>query len=457
MAGRPPRRGLLSAAVEAPDSHPFVRQPNRTLVRLTVPVLISLIAEPLTGLADTAFVARLGSTPLAALGVGTVLLSSVFWVFNFLGIGTQTEVAHALATPGDERGRDATGLALALATAIGVGLALLGWPFLEGAARFMSTDAGIQRGAVVYLQIRLLAAPAVLLMVAAFGALRGLQDMRTPLWIAVATNLLNLVLDPLLIFGLGPLPALGIAGAAWATVIAQWLGAAAAIRAVRSRPGLPAHIHWRDARNLLATGRDLFFRTGLLLGFILLASRAANHIGVEAGAAHQAVRQVWVFTALFLDAYAASAQSLVGYFLGAERRDLARRVSALATLWSVGTGAALTLGMLIGEGAAALLLVPESARPVFGAAWLVAALAQPLNGVSFATDGILWGARDYRYMRNAMFAATGFGSLLLFRLDLSAPGALANIWIVASIWIAVRSIFGVIRIWPGLGRTPLRA
>ena len=99
---------------EATGDHSFVRHPHRTLVRLTVPVLISLIAEPLTGLADTAFVARLGATPLAALGVGTVLLSSVFWVFNFLGIGTQTEVAHALGNPGDTRARDANGLALAL-------------------------------------------------------------------------------------------------------------------------------------------------------------------------------------------------------------------------------------------------------------------------------------------------------------------------------------------------------
>ena len=90
---------------EATGDHSFVRHPHRTLVRLTVPVLISLIAEPLTGLADTAFVARLGATPLAALGVGTVLLSSVFWVFNFLGIGTQTEVAHALGNPGDTRAR----------------------------------------------------------------------------------------------------------------------------------------------------------------------------------------------------------------------------------------------------------------------------------------------------------------------------------------------------------------
>jgi MATE family multidrug resistance protein len=425
-------------------------------VRLSVPVLFSLIAEPLTGLADTAFVARLGAAPLAALGVGTVLLSSVFWIFNFLGIGTQTEVAHALGTPGDGRGRDVTGLALALAVAIGAGLALLGWPCLGPAARFMSSDEAVWRGAVVYLQIRLLSAPAVLLCVAAFGALRGLQDMRTPLWIALATNALNVVLDPLLIFGMGPVPALGIAGAAWATVIAQWLGAFAAFAAVRRRPGLPSRIHWRDARGLLVVGRDLFVRTGLLLTFIVFATRAATHIGVEAGAAHQAIRQVWIFTALALDAYAATAQSLVGYFLGAGRLALARRAASVASLWALGTGAGLALAMAAGEGVVALLLVPESARPIFGAAWIASALAQPLNALSFATDGILWGARDYRYLRNAMIAATGLGSALLFALDLGATGALAQIWVVTAVWIALRTAFGIGRIWPGIGHSPLR-
>jgi len=454
---RSQRRGLLSSEFESPDRHPFVRHPHQTVVRLSVPVLISLIAEPLTGLADTAFVARLGAAPLAALGVGTVLLSSVFWIFNFLGIGTQTEVAHALGTSGDGHGRDVTGLALALAIAIGAGLALLGWPCLGPAARFMSSDEAVQQGAVVYLQIRLLSAPAVLVSVAAFGSLRGLQDMRTPLWIALAINALNVLLDPLLIFGLGPLPALGIAGAAWATVIAQWLGAFAAFAAVRRRPGLPSRIHWRDMRGLLVVGRDLFFRTGLLLTFILLATRAATHIGVDAGAAHQAVRQVWIFTALVLDAYAATAQSLVGYFLGAARLELARRASRVASLWALGTGAGLALVMVAGEDAVALLLVPESARQVFGAAWIAAALAQPLNALSFATDGILWGARDYRYLRNAMFAATGIGIALLFALDLGAPGALARIWVITAVWIALRTAFGIGRIWPGIGRSPLQA
>ena len=423
---------------------------------LSVPVMISLIAEPLTGLADTAFIARLGATPLAALGVGTVVLSSVFWIFNFLGIGTQTEVAHGLADPQDTRGRDTTGLALALAGAIGVALAVLGWPCLDLAARFMSDDPDIQRGAVTYLEIRLLAAPAVLVTVAAFGSLRGLQDMRTPLRIAVGTNAFNVLLDPLLIFGAGPVPAMGIAGAAWATAGAQWLGAGVAFAAVRSRPGLPPRIHWSDARKLLAVGRDLFVRTGLLLTFILLATRAATRIGVESGAAHQAIRQVWVFTALVLDAYAATAQSLIGYFLGGARIALARRVAWIASLWAVGTGAALAAFMVLGENAVARLLVPESARRVFASAWLVAALAQPLNALSFATDGILWGARDYRYLRNAMFTATGIGAALLFMQDLDVVGALSQIWLITAGWIAVRTGFGIARIWPGIGSSPLR-
>jgi len=426
------------------------------VLRLSVPVMISLVAEPLTGLVDTAFIARLGAAPLAALGVGTVLLSSVFWVFNFLGIGTQTEVAHGLGESRADHARDAAGLALAMALAIGLLLIAAGWPFLAVAARFMSDDAPVQEASIVYLRLRLLAAPAVLLMLAGFGALRGLQDMRTPLFIAVGTNVVNLVLDPLLIFGLGPFPALGIAGAAWATVIAHWAGAAAAVAAVRRRPGLPRRVHWADARNLLRVGRDLFLRTGLLLLFILISTRAATHAGVDAGAANQAIRQVWLFTGFLLDAYAAAAQSLIGYFLGAARPALARRVAAASIGWAVATGGVMAMAMVVGDAFVAQWLVPASAHDVFATAWLVAALAQPLNAVAFATDGVLWGARDYRYLRNGMFTATAIGCGLLTQVDLEAAGALDAIWWITLVWIVVRAVFGVVRVWPGIGKSPFR-
>jgi MATE family multidrug resistance protein len=445
---------VTSLPANQPERHAFVRRPHRTFVVLFVPVLASLLAEPLTGLVDTVFVARLGSAPLAALGIAATLLSSLFWVFNFLAIGTQTEVARALGAGSAQRARDTASLALALGALVGAGVALAAWPWLEALAAAMSPDAPVQAATAGYLAVRLLGAPAVLLTLAGFGALRGLQDMRSPLWIAGGANAVNVALDPLLIFGAGPVPALGVVGAAWASTAGQWLGALWVVSAVRRRLGLSARIPWGDTPALLRVGRDLFARTALLTLFLLLATRAATRLGAEAGAAHQAVRQVWLLSAFLLDAYAATAQSLVAWFLGAQRPDLARRVAAVSCTWGLGTGVLLAAAMGLAETAAAALLVPPAAQALFPGAWHALAWSQPLNALSFVTDGIHWGTRDYRYLRNAMLASSATGLALLAAL--TGPGTtLERVWWITAAWIAVRCAFGVLRIWPGPGASPL--
>ena len=440
----------------SPSAHPFERTPHRTLIGLSLPVLLSLTAEPLTGLVDTAFVARLGAEALAALGVGTMVLSSIFWIFNFLGIGTQTEVGQALGRQTPERAAQMTGLALVLATGFGVLAIVLGWPLTSPMAVGMGASGAMLDGAVTYIRIRWFGAPAVLVTLVAFGALRGVQDMKTPLWIAVAVNALNILLDAILIFGYGPFPALGIAGAAWASVVSQWLGAGWALWAVYRRLGKPGALPLREMVKLLVVGGDLFVRTGFLTLFLILTTRAATRIGVEAGAAHQAIRQVWVFTALFLDAFAITAQSLVAYFMGAQDLKHARQVARVACQWSLGAGVALGVVMWIGKDAVAALLVPPEAWVVFGPAWLVAALVQPINALPFATDGIHWGTGDFRYLRNVVVLATIIGAIGIYLVDETAPQALTWVWIVTAVWIAVRALFGVLRIWPGIGNGPLR-
>ncbi len=440
---------------EDPDAHPFVAAPHRTLVALAFPVLVSLLAEPITGLVDTFFLARLGAPLLAGLGVATALLSGVFWVFNFLGIGTQTEVARASGAGSLDQGRRAATLAVALAALLGVLLAASSLAVLEPVARWMGARGDSFDAAVLYLEVRLIGAPAVLVMLAGFGALRGLQDMQTPLRIALVTNLINVVLDPILIFGLGPLPALGIGGAAAASVATQWIGAAWAVLAVRARLGLDWRLEPRRVLALLVVGRDLVIRTALLLAFQVLATRFANLAGVESGAAHQAVRQFWLLSALALDAWAAAAQSLVGFFRGAARIPLARRVAAVACQWSLASGFALAFVMLGCAGLVAQGFVPPEARAVFPAAWTAGALAQPVNALAFATDGIHWGTGDYRYLRNGMLAATGLGAAALWAVDLHAADALAQVWYVTALWISMRAAFGVVRIWPAPGRSPL--
>ena len=438
------------------DQHAFARRPHRTLLALSFPVLVSLIAEPLTGLADAAFIARLGTIPLAGLGIGTAVLSSIFWAFNFLGIGTQTAVAHAEGTGTRPRGRDAAGLAMALGGAIGCALALIGFVTLDIALVFMSDDAEIQSAADIYLAIRLLGGPAILITMAAFGALRGLQDMRTPLAIALAQNALNIALDAVLIFGFGPIPAFGIAGAAWASVVSQWLGALWAIDAVRRGLGLPRRIHWHGARNLLLVGRDLFFRTGSLILFIVLTTRAATLLGADEGAAHHVIRQFWILSALLLDAFGAAAQSLIGFFLGAGQIGYARRAATIACIWGAGTGVALTVVMLITSSSVAAAFLPPEVHAMFGVAWVAFALAQPANALAFVTDGIHWGTSDYRFLRNAMIASTGAGLIALYGIDPTGPNALTVIWVITAGWIAIRTVFGMARIWPGFGASPLK-
>ena len=435
----------------------FFHAPHRNFLSLVIPVLFSLIAEPLTGLVDTAFIARLGSASLAALGVGAMALSSVFWIFNFLAIGTQTEVSQAHGRGEHREIRRKSGLAIVLSLCFGILLAAVGWLLAGPAASLMGSADEVHEGAVIYLQLRFLGAPAILVTITTFGVLRGLQDMRTPLWVAVAINVLNIILDSILIFGVGPVPALGIAGAAVASTVSQWLGALWSGYAVLARLGLPDRLLIQDAKNLLRVGGDLIVRTGLLTLFLLLATRSATRIGPDAGAAHQAIRQVWVFANLFLDATAITAQSLIGFYFGSGRIREARRVAALVCLWSVGAGCVMAFFMLVGHRVAAIAFVPASALVLFTPAWIVAALAQPVSALSFITDGIHWGTGDYRYLRNVVALATSCGMLGLILLDESRPGALNWIWIITAAWIVIRAFFGMIRIWPGIGNSPLAA
>lgn len=441
-----------------PDNpHPFTLKPHRTFVGLSAPLLVSLVAEPLTGLADTAFVARLDAVALAGLGVGAALLSSIFWMFNFLGIGTQTEVARSEGSGDIEHARVANVQALGLSVLMGAGIGGLVWLVVDPLVLLMGADGEIAAEARDYITVRLLGAPAILLTVASFGTLRGLQDMRSPMWIASGLNVLNIALDPIFIFGWGPVPAMGVAGAAAASVISQWLGAAAAVMVAIIRIGIPARAHLSQLGKLLKIGEELFIRTAALNFFLLLTTRAATEIGADAGAAHQAIRQVWAFTALFLDAFAIAGQSLVAYFLGADDLRQSRRVATVVCQWSLGCGVVLTIVMLSSTGPVTRALIPASSYEVFLVPWIISAFSQPVSALSFGTDGVHWGTGDFRYLRNAVLVATLVGVIGLLWVDETNRAALAHIWIVTAVWNSIRATFGIIRIWPGVGAAPLAA
>ena len=436
-------------------THPFEQAPRRTLFRLSIPVLFSLVAEPLTGLVDTAFVARLGAVELAALGVGTMALSSIFWIFNFLGVATQTDVAKAEGRGDGSLTGAICGMAMGISLLLGLGSALLLWPFASVVTGVLGASGDIQTAADSYTIIRLIGSPAILVTIAGFGALRGVQRMQIPLWIAVGVNLLNIVLDALLIFGFGPVPAFGIEGAAAATAAAQWVGAITTWIVVRRTLG--AHLAWdgERVRHLFRVGWDLFLRTGALTLFLIVGTREATRLGAESGAAHQAIRQFWLFTALFLDSFAIAGQSLVAFFAGKDRVPTARRVARTILEFCFGFGVVLMIVMWVGEGLFARLLVPDEALFVFGSAWWLALLFQPLNALAFGTDGIHWGTGDFAFLRNATVVATLVGVALLYLFAAMGQLSLSTIWAVTGAWIGIRVLFGVGRVWPGTSKAPL--
>jgi len=438
------------------SSHPFTSHPHRTLIGLSIPVLISLTAEPITALVDTAFISSLGVIPLAALGVGTTALSSLFWMFNFLGVSTQTEIAQALGK-GEPQGAGKTfSLATLLAAVFGLLLIMVFYPAANWLAGILGASGDVQSNAVSYMQIRLFGAPAVLLTLVAFGALRGQQDMRTPLWIAMGVNGLNILLDWLFIFGNGPFPVMGVAGSALASTISQWLGALVVIYLTTRKIGFSLKIEIHEATRLLQVGGDLFIRTGIINLFLAYTTRVANGLGVDSGAAHQVIRQMWVFTALTLDAFAATVQSLVGYFIGQNSLSDAKHVVRVALVWSTGTGIVLGALMWVGRNLVIGWLVPAASATVFLASWSVSAISQPFNSLAFLTDGVHWGTGDYRFLRNATVISSAAVILGTWFLENNQGASLVWVWVLIGIWITLRGGFGLLRIWPGIGKSPFR-
>lgn len=432
----------------------FIRKPYQTFFVLAFPVLFSLIAEPLTGLVDTAFIARLGAEELAALGVGTTALSSFFWVFGFLGIGAQTEISQALGGKDYKKAKATASLVLLLSAVVGTVILIAGIGFTKPIAALMGAEGSVLKLSSQYMAFRFLGAPAILISFAEFGILRGMMDMKSPLWLAIGINALNILLDALLIFGLGPIPALGVAGAALASSISQWLGALVGLWIIYKKLGFTRQVALKTAKRLMTIGGNMFIRTGLLTFFLILTTRNATKIGPEAGAAHQAVRQTWLLAALWLDAFAVAAQSLVAFYMGSGKRKLAKRAAFYSCLLSFYSGLILALMMWFGESLFAYLLVPTAAAGLFSTIWLVSCLSQPINALAFASDGIHWGTSDFAYLRNAMILASLTGGFLLIRVDLQAPEALFNVWLIIAVWCAIRAVLGILRIWPGLGKSP---
>jgi putative MATE family efflux protein len=325
-----------------------------------VPAFGALVAEPLFLLADSAIVGRLGTVPLAGLGVAGALLATAIGIFVFLAYGTTAAVARRVGA-GDLRGAITDGVdGMWLAALLGLVVAGAGGVLAVPLVAAFGPSVGVAEQAVTYLRWSLPGLPAMLVVLAATGILRGLQDTRTPLVVAAAGAAANVVLSVALVHGAG----LGIAGSAIGTVLAQ-VGMAAAFLVVVVRAARRTGASLRpEARGVLRVGRTgvpLLARTLTLRAALLVTTYVAVAQGDAPLAAHQVATVVWGLLALALDAVAIAGQALTGRALGAGDAAGARALTRRMLAWGTGTGAGFGVLLLAGRGLLAPLFSPEPA------------------------------------------------------------------------------------------------
>jgi putative MATE family efflux protein len=374
------------------------RAVDRDILRLAVPALGALVAEPLFLLTDTALIGHLGAAPLAGLGIAGTILQTIVGLLVFLAYATTPTVARRLGA-GDRPGAIRAGIdGLWLALGLGVLLVAVGIPLAGATVDLFGPEPAVAEAATVYLTISLWGLPGMLLVIAATGLLRGLQDTRTPLIVAIAGFGVNAALNAVLIYGLG----LGVAGSALGTVAAQWGMAAVylviAVRAAR-REGIPLSPGLRGVSASAAAGGWLLLRTASLRAAMVATTVAGTAAGTAELAALQVTLTIFSLLAFVLDAYAIAGQALVGHGLGSADVPRVRLVTArllrFGLLSGVGIGVAVALaapgiGVVFTSDAAVRALLP----PML---WVLAA-SVPLAGLVFVLDGILIGAGDARYL-----------------------------------------------------------
>jgi len=379
----------------------------RRVLALALPALGALAADPLLSLIDTAFVGRLGAVPLAALGVDTALFGFAFAIFNFLAYATTPMVATARGRRDVTESGQVVRRALVIAWGIGVASAAFFFLAAHPLIGLMQAAPEVVDPAMGYLRVRAIAIPALLLITVGHGAYRGFQDTRTPLYVSLAVNVLNAVLDPILIFTLG----FGIEGAALATVIAQWIGALVFLRLLsrkaKTEQWPTGRVRLWELRAFAAVGGMLTVRTVLLVATLTAATATAARVGTIEVAAHQIVSQVWFLLAMTVDALAIAAQAMVADLVGRDRHAAARTLSNRLLWWGLLVG--VVLGAILAASTPWLggwfsddPTVIQATRSVIP----IAAGMQPLAALVFVLDGVFLAVLATR--RLAGSTAAGF-------------------------------------------------
>ncbi len=382
---------------------------HRRVLAIALPIVLSNATIPILGAVDTAVVGQLGqAAPIGAVGLGAVILTTIYWVFGFLRMGTTGLVAQARGA-GDAAETGALLMrGLMIAAAAGLVFVVAQAGVFWGAFRLAPASAEVEALARDYLAIRIWGAPATIAIYALTGWLIAMERTRGVLALQLLMNGVNVVLDLWFVLGLG----WGVEGVAIATLIAEYSGLALGLWLCR--PAF-AGDQWRDwprvfdrdkLRRMAAVNGDILIRSVILQASFTSFLFLGAGLGDVTLAANQVLLQFLSITAYALDGFAFAAEAVVGQAMGARRRADLRRGAILTSQWAFGGAALLTVALLA---AGPWLIDTMATAPAVRAAarvylpWMAVA---PLIGVgAWMLDGVFIGATRTRELRNAMLVA----------------------------------------------------
>lgn len=383
---------------------------NKQILHIALPSIISNITVPLLALVDTTIVGHLGSASyIAAIALGGMIFNMIYWLFNFLRMGTGGLTAQAYGANQHQATSYILLRSLTIAGGIALTLLLLQRPIFQVTFHFVTATAEVRSLASIYFNILIWGAPAMLALYSFTGWFLGMQNARIPMCIAITQNVVNIAVSTLLVFGCH----LKIEGVALGTLISQYTALLLAVIFCLTKFDVKQHFELKaildinTLKRFFQINRDIFLRTLCLIAVTTYFTSAGSTQGEVTLAANTLLMQFFIIFSYFMDGFAYAGEALGGRYFGAHDRLNFQRVTRCLFAWG-GALSVLFFFIYFLSGTSLLHLLTNDSQVINRAQqYLPIVYFIPLiSFAAFLFDGLYIGTTATRYMLISMFCAS---------------------------------------------------
>lgn len=417
--------------------------------KIAIPAIIAGIAEPILSITDAAIIGHIpngAANSFAAASIVGTIISALIWIF------AQTKSAISAIVSkyfGAKKLNDLSNLiqqVLSLNLLIGIIVLILLYTNAQNIIMLLKANGEVEKLSIDYLKIRCFGFPLTLITFTIFGVLRGLQNTSFAMWISIIGALFNILLDYVFVYGFSVIPAMGLNGAAFASLLSQFIMCLLAILLLLKKTPFQWYfklepIH-HEFKNILKLSVNLFIRTASLNFAMFLGQRFSTSYGVSYNNAYNIGMNIWLFSSFFIDGYANAGNAISGRLLGANDFVGLKKLVINITKYSVIVSLILGVFYLITYQILPSFFMDDiEVKQIFNSVFWVIIISQPINAVAFALDGVFKGLGEAVYLRNVLMISTFLLFIPAIYLFNYFDFKLAGVWFSFLIWMSARALF----------------